>query len=417
MSIPQAFLDSLRPLLGDQTDSFAEAMSRNPETSIKVNRRKLSGPEILGYEPLTPVKWCRNGYYLSSRPVFTLNPLLHAGAFYVQDASSMIYESVIEKILPAALDTGNPPVLLDMCAAPGGKTTSIINALPDGAFVVANEFSPQRASILKENLIKWGYPDFVITNSPTKAFRKTPEMFDIIAVDAPCSGEGMMRKETVAVTQWGEGLIRQCASLQREILSDAFEALKPGGFLIYSTCTFNRHEDEENVEWLVNEYGMVPFDLEFPDEWGIGRGIDTAYPCLRFMPHITRGEGLFVAVLRKEGEYRKAPVRAKNIAKALEGKTRIICDGIPRTMTKGRDTVPAPESALAVDFDLGGCPSVELDEATALSYLRHESLRLSAGTPKGFVAVTFGGLPLGFVNNLGNRANNLYPKEWRIRNL
>ena len=176
----------------------------------------------------------------------------------------MIYETVIEKIAPMALDTGCTLNVLDLCAAPGGKTTSMINALPDGTRVVANEFVGARAAALKENLMKWGYPEIIITNSPTDRFAAAGELFDIIAVDAPCSGEGMMRKEEMAVTQWNEGLQRQCASLQREILDNAFAALRPGGFLIYSTCTFNRLENEENVRYLVEELEMAPVDLDLP---------------------------------------------------------------------------------------------------------------------------------------------------------
>lgn len=417
MTLPKEFISQMESILEEDAPAFFEAMQRPPEVSIKINRRKCVSPEETGYADLAPVKWCESGYYLPERPKFTLNPLIHAGVFYVQDASSMIYEEIARKIIPMALDTGHPLRVLDLCAAPGGKTTSLINAVPDGTLVVANEFIGSRASVLKENLLKWGYPDIIITNSPTSRFAMIPEAFDVVAVDAPCSGEGMMRKEEVAVSQWNPGLIRQCASLQRQILDDAFASLKPGGFLIYSTCTFNSEEDEENVRYLVEELGMVAVDMEFPDSWGIGKAIRSPYPCLRFMPHLTRGEGLFVAVLRKEGDYPEAPARnEKAFNKTLSAKVKVICDGIPRTQLKGRDEVPTTESVLATDYRPGSLPEVDVDAETALSYLRHEALRLDEATPKGYVVIKFQGHPLGIVKNLGNRANNLYPSPWRILN-
>lgn len=406
----------MESLLGEESTDFFAAMNEKPSVSIKMNVRKASDPAVAGYGKLEQVKWCRNGYYLPERPLFTLNPLLHAGVFYVQDASSMIYEAIAEKIVPAAFDTGRPLAVLDLCAAPGGKTTSLINALPDGSLVVANEFIPARAKILKENLIKWGYPDIVVTSSPTSRFAAMPACFDIVAVDAPCSGEGMMRKDETALQQWGHGLTRQCATLQRDILRDAVETLKPGGYLIYSTCTFNRTENEDNLQFLAEELGLVPVDMEFPPEWGISPGIDTPYPSMRFMPHITRGEGLFAAVLRKEGECHSAPRRGETALRSIfSSKLKVICDGIPRTTTKGKDTVPACESVLATDYRSGLLPETSVDRDTALSYLRHEALRLGENTPRGYVVVKFEGHPLGLVKNIGNRANNLYPQEWKIR--
>lgn len=416
MELPDRFILQMQELLGEKSGDFLAAMKQPPAVSIKINRRKTASPGTFGYDGLTKVKWCGSGFYLPERPVFTLNPLIHAGVFYVQDASSMIYETVIEKIAPMALDTGCTLNVLDLCAAPGGKTTSMINALPDGTRVVANEFVGARAAALKENLMKWGYPEIIITNSHTDRFAAAGELFDIIAVDAPCSGEGMMRKEEMAVTQWNEGLQRQCASLQREILDNAFAALRPGGFLIYSTCTFNRLENEENVRYLVEELEMAPVDLDLPDEWGIGKGIATTYPCLRFMPHMTHGEGLFLCVLRKEGDFPVSGIRkGKSLADMLGGKVRIIADGIPLTTTKGRDTVPTTESVLSCSYKRGSLPEAEVDEKTALSYLRHEAIILDREIPKGYVVVIYKGTPLGIVKNLGNRANNLYPAQWRIR--
>lgn len=417
LELPEGFRVQMQELLGDDYDNFIAAMQQNPAVSIKLNRRKCTDPAVIGYEGFTPVPWCRSGFYLPERPVFTLNPLLHAGAFYVQEAASMIYEWIAEKIVPMAFDTGKTLRVIDLCAAPGGKTTSLINAIPDGSTVVANEFIPHRAVVLKENLLKWGYPDIYVTNSAVDKFLKLPATFDIVAVDAPCSGEGMMRKEEVARSQWGPGLIAQCSSLQRDILSTAVEIMKPGGFLIYSTCTFNRDENEENLRWLVEEKGLVPVDL-FPDpEWGILPAIDSNYPALRFIPHATHGEGLFAAVLRKETDSEIPAKKYKDFGDALRKSVKVIADGIPLSSTKGKDLIPTSESVLATNFRKGSLPVAEVDKDTALNYLRHEALRLDNDIPRGFVVIEYQGFPLGIVKNIGSRANNLYPSQWRIRNL
>lgn len=411
--LKEEFLNEMKNLGGIDYEAFVRAMQETPEISIKLNRRKLTDPTDIGYDDPEPVVWCRSGHYLSSRPIFTLNPLLHAGAFYVQDASSMIYETIVEELSNRGL-LPSAPLVLDLCAAPGGKTTSMINALPDGSFIVANEVMPQRVKILAENLQKWGYPDILVTSSPTSKFGALPDSFDLIAVDAPCSGEGMMRKDEEARRQWSPNLVRQCATLQRQILTDAIAALRPGGILIYSTCTFNRQEDEENVEWMVDTHGLEPIDLELPIEWGIMKQINSDLPALRFMPHATRGEGLFVAVVRKPGVI-ESRSQAKTIAD-IKKKTRVILDGIPKNIAKGKMEIPASQWALSTRFPIDDYQSAELDLDTALGYLRHEAITLPSNVGKGFVVVKYKGFPLGFVKNIGSRANNLYPSEWRIYN-
>lgn len=458
MDLPSKFIENIRALIPEESEAFIKAMAEEPAVSIKLNKRKtpVGGEEYL-YTEGQPVKWCNSGKYLSERPKFTLNPLMHCGVFYVQDASSMIYETITEK-LAEACDKSKPLLALDLCAAPGGKTTSIINALPDGSTVVANEFVAQRAVILRENLSKWGYHDVIVTNSPTDRFTLTGEIFDIVAVDAPCSGEGMMRKDPKAVEQWSESLIRQCRRLQEEIVTNAAGALKNGGFLIYSTCTFNHIENEEMAEFIVEKLGLTPFSLDFPEEWNIHRGVGTDIPCYRFMPHITKGEGLFVAVFRKEDSDDASPrlkepgknrrtdksepltdlkdwttgdnrlTRIKDtvyaaspaldaLRRRLEEKVRILSAGVPVAESKGKNWSPRVELALSDIYNRNKFPTIEADEETALKYLRAEALILPPETDRNFVCMTFKGVPLGFVKNIGNRANNLYPSEWRIRNL
>ncbi len=411
MNLPSGFLDMARDLLGDEAEAFIEAMSRPPLTSVRLNSRK-PGAE---FPDARPVKWCPTGFYLPERPVFTLDPLLHAGAYYVQDASSMIYREVIARLVD------RPVTLLDMCAAPGGKTTAMIDALPDGSRVVANEYIGKRAVILKENLTKWGYPLATVTNRDTSFFARSGGAFDVVAVDAPCSGEGMMRKDEDARAQWCPELIEQCAALQRKIVADAAQVVRPGGYLIYSTCTFNRRENEEVAEFIRDSLGLEPIDMHFPEEWELPRGIDTDLPVYRFMPHRTEGEGLFLAVFRRPADP-DAPAlpsllpgaTSSKPAKAAKGKAAV--KGKPEKGSKGKVEVEAPEieEVLSVDFDRSRFPEADVDLPTALAYLRRESVTLAPDIPKGLVVITYKGLPLGMAKNIGSRANNLYPKGWRI---
>lgn len=374
--MPEEFSARLHSLLGVEADDLIKALDLPPVCSVRLNRRKPGA----FFSDATEVKWCRSGRYLKQRPEFIFDPLLHAGAYYVQDASSMIYEEVTERLIPNFKGYNNLHIL-DMCAAPGGKTTAMINALPDGATVTANEYSPKRLHALKENIDRWGYPEVLITNKDASFFETQEEEFDIIAVDAPCSGEGMMRKEEVARTQWSPKLVEDCSMLQKDILKKVVKALKPGGFLIYSTCTFNRCENEENAEFIHRDLKLEPEDLHFPLEWGIQKGIDTTLPVYRFMPHKTQGEGLFLAVFRKSGEWK------------------------PTLNTKWKsENKGATESF----------PTVEVDKEKALAYLRRESIVLRPEAPKGLVTITYKGLPLGPAKNIGTRANNLYPKNRRI---
>lgn len=373
--LKEEFKDMLRQLLSTEAESLIRSLDQSPVTSVRLNKRKSGAV----FEESSPVPWCKSGLYLEERPDFIFDPLLHAGAYYVQDASSMIYETVIEDLI-SRFDSRYSDKLniLDLCAAPGGKTTAMINALPEGVWVTANEYVQKRVGALKENIDKWGYPFVTVTNKDSKYFAQQGETFDIIAVDAPCSGEGMMRKEEMARKQWSPVLVEQCSILQREILVNAEKALKPGGFLIYSTCTFNPTENEGNARFIHEELGMKPIDLKFPSEWGIARGIETPLPVYRFMPHITKGEGLFLAVFQKEGDWE--PSRQKH-------------QPIETQVTY---------------------PKVDVDKTTALSYLRRESIKLPEGSPIGMVTITYKGLPLGEAKNIGTRANNLYPKNRRI---
>lgn len=446
MALPQGFVSMIQSYGQPQYMRLLEALeSSSPEVSVRLNPAKYPAGHTAG---LDPVPWCPGGFYLAERPTFTFDPLMHQGAYYVQDASSMFIAHVA-----GTLAAGSPVRWLDACAAPGGKTTAVASALPAGSVVVANEFVRQRADILRENIAKWGYPDVAVVSCDTSAFTPCTALFNIISADVPCSGEGMMRKDVKAVEQWSEALVAQCVERQRTILANLWPALAPGGYLIYSTCTFNRAENELMLSWLCSEFGAEPVAIPVDGSWGIMPGIDTTMPCYRFTPGIIRGEGLFMAVVRKpdadapvtkvkssgprkghKADKATAPVASWLLPEA-EVELRVNGDNVeaisttrlaaalppalrPRAViarAKGRDYLPTQQLALSLMLNRDTWPAHEVDRATALTFLRAEALRLPDSAPRGLLLLTYAGLPLGFVKNIGSRANNLYPDEWRIR--
>jgi 16S rRNA C967 or C1407 C5-methylase (RsmB/RsmF family) len=336
------------------------------------------------------VKWCEAGYYLKERPSFTFDPLFHAGCYYVQEASSMF----LEQVMKLYVAPGKPIRMLDLCAAPGGKSTHARSLLPEGSLLVSNEVVRNRAQILAENLYKWGYSDTIITNNQPEDFKRLRGFFDVILVDAPCSGEGMFRKDPDAVSEWSAANVELCSKRQRRIVEDIWPALADNGLLVYSTCTYNIKENEENVSWMVSRFGAQPQVVGVPKEWCItGNLAGSDFPVYRFLPHKTKGEGFFMAVLRKpdEGE----GVQTQNSA----------------LLKKYLRQVALPE-LLANPTE---CPMADLDYDRAIAYLRREAITLPPETPRGYVTVTYHNVPLGLVKNIGSRANNLYPQAWRIR--
>ncbi len=459
MQIPSDFLAEMEQALGK---AEAEALCRSlaetsPSVSVRVNPSKR--PSALPAETDEQVPWCDNGVYLKSRPSFTADPLLHAGCYYVQEASSMFVEQAYRTIA----DDFVPQRMLDLCAAPGGKSTLWRSLLPDGALLVANEPIRQRAQILAENLTKWGQPDVVCTSAYAADFAPLVSFFDVVAADVPCSGEGMFRKDEGAVAEWSREAVVACAERQWSIVSDIWPALRQGGYLVYSTCTFNREENEHMVQRICKELGAELVPVPVKEEWGIsGDTTGAALPVYHFFPHKTKGEGLFLALLRKTAESplprsekkRKGrnalPGRVQNAAKVAPwladdkhfkilrpdeahliavretladdvmricSTVRALTAGVMLAEEKGKKLIPQHALALSLALRNGAFPKAELTRDEALSYLRREVLTLSADVPRGYVLATYEGHPLGFLNNLGSRANNLYPQEWRIRNL
>ena len=387
-------------------NSYLEAFEKEAPVSIRLNVTKgRFFCDILGdvtKEPslcYMPVAWCAEGYYLEGRPQFTFDPLFHAGCYYVQEAASMFVTHVIKWIMENGQWKMETPLqMLDLCAAPGGKSTAMLSVLPEDCTLVSNEPIPTRAQILLENITKWGAKNCIVTNNYPRDFKKAKAKFDLILCDVPCSGEGMFRKDPATISEWSVQNVEKCWRLQREIVADAWECLNPGGIMIYSTCTFNTKENEENVRWIMEEYDAEVIDIPIDPSWHITGSLLDGFeaPVYRFIPGITRSEGLFVCALKKRGEWRE--VRGKR--NDLRQLKCLSIDGMQEL-----STLQSPLST----------PTVDLPYSEALKYLRGEAIVLPSDAPRGIVTVTYKGFALGPVKNIGNRANNLYPKPWRIK--
>ena len=520
-NLPSEFIERTRQLMGEaECNALCRALQADEPVSIRTNTGKNAPAPPQAH----PVPWTDNGFYLNRRPAFTFDPLFHAGFYYVQEAASMFIAQAVRRYV------NRPVVMLDLCAAPGGKSTLVRNCLPLGSLLVANEVMRARSQVLAENLIKWGNPEVIVTNNDPADFSRLEERFDVILTDVPCSGEGMFRKDDRAISEWSPEGVELCWKRQRRIVADIWPCLKQGGILIYSTCTFNREENEDNVAWIASTLGAEVLPVDTETEWGItGNLTGEDFPVYRFLPHHTSGEGLFVAVLRKKpdseagnfcftgentrreeadgchagngGEWfadgispsgdseeeKPASVysrrtiaetiytdaerrgrKAEGFRKGGKGKAmqkgskvsgvsfpketeawiqhagnfsfrmedtlaiaipadyagfydelkeslRILHAGITLAELKGKDWMPSHTLAMSTVLCKDAFPQTDLTLAQALSYLRREAIILDSSVPKGYVLVTYRHVPLGFVKNLGNRANNLYPQEWRIR--
>ena len=439
MNLPEPFVSRTQELLKEELPAFLDALDYPSPVSVRVNDK-------MEYLPSDDtVKWCDAGYYLAERPVFTLDPLLHAGVYYVQEASSMFLQQALNQfVVPQS-------VVLDLCAAPGGKSTLISQYLSTDGILVSNEIIRNRAYILAENLIKWGNDTVLVSNNEPKDFQRLPSFFDAVVVDAPCSGEGMFRKDTGAVNEWNEQNVMMCARRQRDILMDVWDTLKKDGILIYSTCTYNREENEENVSWMETKLGAELLRLNtdaFPEITVSDKGY-------RFFPHKTRGEGFFLSVLRKtsdapslrimkqdkrqqKSEFNETELKNRLIepenwkiytdnnmisafrtkfsdkVEMLKSNLHIMHYGITLCEIKGRDLIPHTSLALSKSIQLENVLQAEVELRDALLFLKKETINLSEAE-KGFVLIKYRNMPLGWVKNLGNRCNNLYPNEWRIR--
>ena len=404
MQLPEVFVRETKQLMGEERfRRFMEAFNEDAPVSIRVNKRKVESGKWKENTYINKVPWCEEGIYLEGRPQFTFDPLFHAGYYYVQEAASMFVTHVLRSLftIHCSLFT-----VLDLCAAPGGKSTAVRTVLPKGSTLVSNEPIPTRAQILLENITKWGWPDCIVTNNYPRDFRKAKAKFDIILCDVPCSGEGMFRKDPATISEWSPQNVEKCWRLQREIVADAWECLNPGGLLIYSTCTYNIKENEENIRWILDTYEAEALDIPVDPSWNITGSLLPGFdaPVYRFIPGITCSEGLFLCALHKRGKWKEES--GKRLPKREQ------------SLQKNRLPSPLKELSAAEQFSFLFPLSsfhIDLSYPEALKYLRGEALALPPDTPKGIVTVTYKGVPLGPVKNIGNRANNLYPKPWRIK--
>lgn len=444
----QEFIDFINAENSPVFDGLIPALSNPPVRSIRLNPLKHSNSLINKLSGSLNVPWEPLGFYVDKENSFTVDPGLHQGLYYVQDASSMILGEVTRRI---SRMTGKRPLrVFDSCAAPGGKTTSILSSLPDGSALMANEFDFSRAEILKENLAKWGFANVIVTRGDLSRMNKVRNYFDMILADVPCSGEGMFRKSPEAQRQWSTALVEQCASLQLEIIDKIIGSLSPGGFLVYSTCTFNTIENERNVELICEKYSLETVDLDLPSQWCISSGVNTSNFCYRFLPSRLKGEGLFLSVLQKPGTLKEHKLNIRNPRNVVgyptwttdliisdDGKTingytpsllsmiddlgkkvgNVIATGVEVAAIKGKDVIPSQSLALSVNLAQESFPSIDVDTDIALNYLRRQNIELGTGLPKGYILLKYNGHPLGFVKNIGNRMNNLYPSQWRIKHL
>ena len=406
---PSEFISSLESVLGkDGAARAVEAMAGESSVSVRLNPfKRLQGSTLPILEGSSPVPWSPYGHILVTRPVFTLHPLFHAGVYYVQDSSAMFVGWVFRRLLERFPE--RPLRVLDLCAAPGGKTTdlaaSLREACGDDFLLVSNEVMRQRASVLSDNVAVWGDPRVAVTSVDPKAFASLPGFFDIILADVPCSGEGMFRKDEKAVEDWSPETVELCASRQKRILADVWPALREGGALLYSTCTFEGAENDANLEWAAQELGgaILPPEEAF--------GLRTTRHGHLLVPGEVPGEGQWVGALIKDGSGRTC-VSGSGID-ALKH-LRPLRSGIVEGEWKGKDFVPDSDWALSISFDRSRYPETPVDKQTALHYLHRDTIVLE-DAPLGYNVLTYRGVPLGFVKNLGRRCNNLHPQSRRIR--
>jgi 16S rRNA C967 or C1407 C5-methylase (RsmB/RsmF family)/NOL1/NOP2/fmu family ribosome biogenesis protein len=440
--LPPDFILQMQHLLKEEFSLFQKSLAQAAPVSIRVNPRKsYSTPAD------EKILWSEFGYYLNQRPEFVFDPAWHAGAYYVQEASSMFLEQVFKQLISGS----NNINVLDLCAAPGGKSTHILSLVSENSLLVSNETISSRNNILRENIVKWGHPNVAVTQNDPKDFQRLPRFFDVIVVDAPCSGEGLFRKDANAIKEWSKENVAHCALRQKRILADVIPALKPDGILIYSTCTYNVQEDEEQVAHLINHFGFQPVALNIPESMKIKYA--TSQHGYHFYPHLLKGEGFFMAVLRKEeGDeladrrkpkginivYRKDrneldnliknashyewvsfrdnyyffPAEKTETLKHLIQQLKVTAFGTEAATIK-QQLLPLHPLSVSIAFNDSNYGKINLTLPEAIEYLRKENISVNGNN--GWNTIFYNHLPLGFAKQSANRINNYYPVEWRIR--
>ena len=438
MSLPEDFKKRV------ENDAFLgvellTALETNSPISIRRNPLKT----VAELPILKAIPWCENAFYLTERPLFTKDPLFHAGTYYPQEAGSMFLETVLNQ-----LDLPKNPLVLDLCAAPGGKSTLIASFLKNEGLLVSNEVIHTRAKILKENMTKWGVLNSIVTNNDPADFQRVPDFFDLIVVDAPCSGEGMFRKDHASRSVWSQSNVDLCAARQKRIVMDVWESLQPGGYLVYSTCTFNTQENEENIDWLLKETNANFVEIE-TKHFKKGRNNVGLYA----LPSLVDTEGFFICVLQKQGNRNQLKLKLNKKAEVstikdvsalsdfadmegvkalqwtnysfavpaefteeiiyLQNQMRVIKMGTELGEIAKKGLIPHEALVLNPKLLRKDLPRINLNLDEALAYLHGDTFSIEG--KHGFNVMQFENEPLGWIKHIGNRFNNLYPKEWRIR--
>lgn len=446
LSLPDKFRESVADVI-EGWSAFEKAHGEESPVSIRINPNKFTGTLDLPQVP-----WNQNGYYLKQRPHFTMDPWFHAGVYYPQEPGSMMLDHVLRQ-LPVEKENLR---VLDLCAAPGGKSSLILDWLDGDGFLVSNEVIGKRARILRENLDKWGHANRLVSNSDPKHFGKLGKVFDIVVIDAPCSGEGMFRKEADALNMWSEDLVEHCHQRQRRILNDALACLKPGGFLIYSTCTYNTRENEEVLAPLLKEHGARSVSLDIPESWDISvtdrHGI---FGC-RCFPHRVLSEGFFIAALQLPGQSEKKPQKKKSKRQSsskikvaepvtswltqpdrfstiehhrqtyflprafqswvleLAAKIHVLTIGVEAGKIIREILVPAAPMALSLDLNQEHLTSLELTDDQVIDYLCKQDIQMVSAN-NGWTLCKYRQMPIGWAKTVEGKLKNHWPKEWRIR--
>lgn len=446
-TLPVEFVNRMLNQLGSAADDFFKSLKSDSPLSVRTHPMKwMSGKKF------RPVPWCSSGIYLEKRPSFTLDPWFHGGAYYVQEPGSMFLEQAF-----AVSEGSTSRLILDLCGAPGGKSTHLLSMMNPGDFLVTNEVIRSRATILQENIQKWGYPNVAVTSNDPRDFAKLRDLFDIVVIDAPCSGEGLFRKDRAAVDEWSENNTLLCAARQKRILAEAWACLKPGGILIYSTCTYNPSENEENLAWISGLHDAVSLPVRTEEDWNIATVSVEHITGFQLFPHLTAAEGFFTGVLQKRGpshafrlpgnnqkkwtlpnskqaEILKSwitnaqqrdflrngdilfhvPARWHSLVFLLAGRLNLLQAGIPAATAKAERLIPHPALAHAIHLEQTAFQVADLSLEDALKFLQRDTLNLPGMQP-GWILISFKGIPLGWMNHLGNRTNNYFPQERRIR--
>ncbi len=449
MKLPGTFLESLKSQIGeDGVRDYLRSLESPAPVAVRINPLKWNDPVLPEKVP-----WTNSGYYLDSRPQFSLDPLWHSGVYYVQDPSSMFLEHVFHTL---EHDLENP-VVLDLCGAPGGKTTHLASLMNGNGVLIANEVIRPRSRILAENVRKWGMPNVMVTNNDPADFDSFEGLFDLIVADAPCSGEGLFRKSPEAVQEWSENNVDLCASRQQRIIADVWKALKPGGYLIYSTCTYNCRENEENLLWIKENLDAEIISIDVPEQWNLTASSMSGIPGWHFYPHKVVGEGFFISVIRKNnGKTFKLPRKNRDAAlsrisgemlnvsdffmnefdlysvgqevyalnpairsleEIIHSKLSIVHRGIFAGTISDRKFIPAHDLFLSPFLKLDSFESMDLTDDQAMAMVAKMPF-LPEGLKKGSrYRMMYRGVPAGGMKFLGNRVNTTFPQEWRLRKI